>query len=68
MKIELPNNSGSQASPIYALQKRHPERGIRYDRGALRYLTCRKMTAGIAATIVGQKMIHAHPIVPAMES
>jgi hypothetical protein len=67
-KIELANNSGSQASPAYALQKRHPDRGIKYDRGAFRYFTCKKITAGIAATIVGQKMIHPHPTVTAMES
>ena len=64
----MANNKGSQTSPTYALQKRHPDRGIKYDRGAFRYFTCKKITVGIAATIVGQKTIHAHPTVTAMES
>jgi hypothetical protein len=67
-KNELANKSGSQTSPTYAAQKRHPDRGIKYERGAFRYFTCKKITAGIAATIVGQTMIHAHPTVTAMES
>src|SRR5215469_17072794 len=67
-KSEPANNSGAHASPTYARQKRHPDRGIKYDRGAFRYFTCKKITAGIAATIVGHKMIHPHPTVTAMES
>src|SRR5215471_8667872 len=67
-KNEMPNNSGAHTSPTYAAQKRHPDRAIKYDRGAFRYFTCKKMTAGSAATIVGQKRIHPHPTVTAMES
>jgi len=62
------NSKGTQTSPTYAAQKRHPDRGIKYDRGAFRYFTCKKITAGIAATIVGQTRIQPHPTVDAMES
>jgi hypothetical protein len=67
-KIELANKSGSQASPTYAAQKRHPYRGIKYDRGAFLYFTCKTITVGIAATITGQRRIQPHPTVNAMES
>jgi hypothetical protein len=60
--------SGNQASPTYATQKRHPDRGIKYDRGALRYFTWRTIAVGSAATIVGQIRIHPHPTATAMES
>src|ERR1700691_5746967 len=65
---EPATNSGSQASPAYAAQKRHPDRGIKYDRGAFRYFTCKKIAVGIAATITGQKRIQPQPTVAAMES
>jgi hypothetical protein len=68
MKTELATNRGSQMSPAYAAQKRHPYRGIKYERGAFLYFTCKKIAAGIAATITGQKRIQPHPIVTAMES
>ena len=67
-KIELANNSGSQASPAYALQKRHPDRGIKYDRGAFRYFTCKKIAMGSAAINTGQTIIQAHPSATAIES
>jgi hypothetical protein len=68
MTKELAISNGSHKSPTYALQKRHPDRGIKYDRGAFLYFTCKKITAGIAATNVGQTIIQAHPAVTAMES
>jgi hypothetical protein len=61
-------NKGIQMRPTYAIQKRHPERGIKYDRGAFRYFTCKKITVGSAATNVGQNRIHPHPTATAMES
>src|SRR5437660_6115192 len=67
-KNEAARSSGSQRSPAYAAQKRHPCRGIKYERGDFLYFTCRKMAAGIAATTTGQKRIQHHPIVTAMES
>src|SRR5579862_9172759 len=65
---KLPTKSGSQASPTYAIQKRHPDLGIKYDRGAFRYFTCKKITAGSAAIIEGQKRTQPHPTVDAIES
>src|ERR1700733_6519500 len=61
-------NSGTQARPKYAAQKRPPDRGIKYNRGAFRYFTCKKIAAGSAATNTGQKRIQPQPIVAAMES
>jgi len=61
-------SSGIQASKPYAAQKRHPDRGIKYDPGALLYFTCKKITVGSAATNAGQTRIHTQPIVIAMES
>src|SRR5215469_3165252 len=67
-KSELATNNGSHMRPAYAAQKRHPCRGIKYERGAFLYFTCKKIAAGIAATIRGQKRIQHHPTVTAMES
>src|ERR1700722_10920322 len=67
-KNEAARSRGSQRSPGYAIQKRHPRRGIRYERGAFLYFTCKKIAAGNAATNTGQKRIQPHPIVTAMES
>jgi len=67
-KNAAPKSSGSQRSPAYAAQKRHPCRGIKYERGAFLYFTCKKNAAGRAATNVGQKRIQIHPVVTAMES
>src|SRR5215475_4878963 len=62
------SNTGSQARPTYAIQKRHPYRGINDERGAFRNFTCNTITVGSAATIVGQNRIHPHPTVKAIES
>jgi hypothetical protein len=67
-KNEAAKSSGSQRSPAYAAQKRHPCRGSKYVRGAFLYFTCKKIAAGSAATNTGHKRIQPHPIVTAMES
>jgi hypothetical protein len=61
-------SNGSQINPGYAAQKRQPERGIKYERGAFRNFTCNTMVAGSAAIISGQTKIQPHPIVSAIES
>jgi hypothetical protein len=38
-KNEAVRSSGSHKSPAYATQKRHPCRGIKYERGAFLYFT-----------------------------
>jgi len=45
-KNEAARSSGSQRSPAYATQKRHPCRGIKYERGAFLYFTCKKSRPG----------------------
>src|SRR5882757_5338846 len=64
-KNDIARSIGSQRSPAYAAQKRHPCRGIKYERGAFRYFTCKTIAAGNAATITGQKRIQIHPVVTA---
>jgi hypothetical protein len=66
--MAAPISSGSHMNPGYAAQKRHPERGIKYEDGAFRYLTCKTITAGSAATTIGQIKIQPHPSVIAIES
>jgi len=67
-KNEPAKSNGSQRSPAYAAQKRHPCRGSNTYEALSLYFTCRKIAAGSAATNTGQKRIQPHPIVTAMES
>src|ERR1700731_1898172 len=67
-KNEAAKNSGSHRSPAYAAQNRPPYRGIKCERGAFLYFTCKKSAAGSAATHTGQKRIQPHPIEPPTES
>jgi hypothetical protein len=66
--MAAPISSGSHTNPTYAAQKRHPERGIKYEDGAFRHLMCKTTTAGSAATTMGQTKTQPHPIVTAIES
>ena len=61
-------DSGNQMSPAYAAQKRHPDLGIKYERGAFRYFTCKKIAMGTAGKIMGHTRTQPQPTVTAIES